>query len=185
MECQQESVVAELRELFRQKGGSMYGGEAVTQLQHGLQSGLFAEEEEATDATIAAAFLHDIGHLLHDLPENAPDDGIDDVHEKLASRWLSKKGFPQEVIEPIRLHVQAKRYLCTVDPSYQATLSEPSVQSMKLQGGLLNPEEIAAFEQHALFKQIIQVRRIDDRAKIKDLPTPDAEHYLKYVSAVL
>ena len=81
-----------------------------------------------------AALLHDVGHLLHDLPDDAPDDGIDDVHEQLGDHWL-KKFFVPAVCDPVRLHVDAKRYLCAVEPDYLATLSPPSLHSLRLQGG--------------------------------------------------
>ena len=174
-------VVSEIRRLFDRRGASMYGGESVTQLEHALQAAHLAEQEGADTATIAAAFLHDIGHLLHDLGEDSPDKGVDDVHEKLADDWLTTY-FPAEVTEPIRLHVAAKRYLCTVEPEYQDTLSEPSVVSLNLQGGLLSEQETSEFESHALFEQIVQVRRFDDMAKVVDMVTPDIEHFLGYVS---
>lgn len=174
------SVVGEIRRLFTLRGDSMYGGESVTQLEHGLQAAHMAESDGADTATIAAAFLHDIGHLLHDLEDDAPDKGVDDVHEQLADEWLTHY-FPPEVTEPIRLHVAAKRYLCTVEESYYQELSEPSIVSLKLQGGKLTNDEVKAFEQHPNFEQIIQVRRYDDRAKVVGMATSDMEHFLAYV----
>src|SRR5262245_30661022 len=70
----------EVLALFRARGGSRYGGESVSQLAHALQAAQRAENEGATPALISAALLHDIGHLLHDLSDDAPDQGIDDVH---------------------------------------------------------------------------------------------------------
>ncbi len=176
-----QDVVGEIRRLFDQRGGSMYGGESVTQLEHALQAASLAENAAASSATISAALLHDIGHLLHDLDDDAPDKGVDDVHEVLANEWLIKY-FPREVTEPVRLHVAAKRYLCTVESEYYDQLSEPSQVSFKLQGGALADEEVKEFEQHDLFEQIVQVRRYDDEAKIVDLATPDLEHFLQHVA---
>ena len=104
-------IVDEIQKLFEEHGGSLYGGEAVTQLEHALQAAMLAETEGASPALIAAALLHDIGHLLHNLPDDAPDADIDDVHEQLAHNLLCKN-FGPEVTEPVRMHVEAKRYLC-------------------------------------------------------------------------
>ncbi len=179
-----QNVVEEIRRLFDQRGGSMYGGESVTQLEHALQAASLAEKAEAGSATISAALLHDIGHLLHDLDDDAPDKGVDDVHEVLANEWLTKY-FPRDVTEPVRLHVAAKRYLCTVESEYYETLSEPSRVSFKLQGGALDEEEVREFEQHDLFEQIVHVRRYDDEAKIVDLQTPNLDHFLEHVAQCL
>ena len=175
-----DNVIHEIRQLFQLKGNSNYGGEEVTQLEHALQAATMAESEGADAATIAASLLHDIGHLLHELPEDAPDKDIDDVHEKRADQFLSDY-FPPQVTEPIRLHVAAKRYLCTVDPSYRSILSEPSIQSLMLQGGTLSAQEVEEFEAHEFHNAIVMVRRFDDRAKDPDMVTPDIEHFLPYV----
>jgi len=177
---EEHQVVAEIRDMFDKRGGLAYGGEAVTQLEHALQAATRVEAEQAAPATITAALLHDIGHLLHDLPKDAPIRGIDDSHEQLADRWLTRH-FPHEVTEPVRLHVQAKRYLCTVDPVYQQQLSEPSLVSLRLQGGLLSLAAVTDFEQHVHFTEIVRVRRCDDLAKVTDAETPDLEHFLGYV----
>lgn len=179
-----DDIVDKIRQLFNARGHSLYGGEAVTQLEHALQAAYLAEQAGADSPTIAAALLHDLGHLLHDLDDNAPEQGVDDVHEQLADEWLTKY-FPPEVTEPVRLHVAAKRYLCTVDPGYLEGLSEPSLLSLKLQGGLLTNEESQDFEQHSLFKQIVQVRRYDDQAKVEGMKTPEVEHFLRYVEECL
>ena len=181
MTSTESDVVTEIRQLFTRRGDSLYGGEAVTQLEHALQAAYLAEQEGAAPTTIAAALLHDIGHLLHDLEDDAPHQGVDDVHEKLADEWLADR-FSAEVKEPIRLHVAAKRYLCQADTDYLNGLSEPSKLSLQLQGGPYTEAEAKDFEQHQLFEQIVQVRRYDDLAKVANLPTPDLEHFLQYVS---
>lgn len=177
-------IVDKIRQLFNERGHSLYGGEAVTQLEHALQAAHLAEQAGDDSATIAAALLHDLGHLLHDLDDNAPEQGVDDVHEQLANEWLTNYFLPA-VTEPVRLHVAAKRYLCTVDPGYLEGLSEPSLLSLELQGGLLTNDESREFEQHSMFEQIVQVRRYDDQAKVVGLATPDVEHFLRHVEACL
>jgi phosphonate degradation associated HDIG domain protein len=177
-------VIDKIEELFRNKGGSLYGGEEVTQEEHALQAAKLAEESGASPAIIAAALLHDVGHLLHNLPDDAPDEGVDDVHEALGYRFL-QRWFGPEVAEPVRMHVDAKRYLCAVDPSYLATLSPPSVQSLELQGGPMSPSEVSDYEQQPFYAESLVVRRWDDQAKDPTLKTPPLAHYLQFLRAVL
>ncbi len=136
----------EIRRLFAERGDSAYGGEAVSQREHALQAAHFARQSGATPALITAALLHDVGHLLHRLPDDAPDDGVDDVHEDLGGRWLAR-WFGANVIEPVRMHVDAKRYLCAVEPAYRQQLSRASEVSLALQGGPMTSQEVRAFRE--------------------------------------
>lgn len=179
-----DQIAAEILRMFQAKGDSMYGGEGVTQLEHGLQAAKLAEDEGAGEALIVAALLHDIGHLLHDLPDTAPDEGIDDVHEDLAAKWLAGR-FPAEVLEPVRLHVESKRYLCATEPGYWEALSEPSKVSLELQGGRMSAEECEAFRRGDHFDAALRVRRWDDEAKVAGLETPPLEHYVSHISSVV
>lgn len=172
--------IAKIVDLFEQRGDSEYGGENVTQLEHALQCGMFAEREGASASLIVAALLHDIGHLLHDLPDDAPDNGVDDVHEELGHRYL-RRYFDDTVCEPVRLHVAAKRYLCAVDPEYFQRLSTPSVISLKLQGGSMTPAEVVEFESNPYFQDAVALRRWDDAAKIVDYETPPLHHFVTYL----
>jgi phosphonate degradation associated HDIG domain protein len=170
------NIVDEVIELFGRKGSAMYGGEAVTQLEHALQAAYLAELANAPPQLVAAALMHDIGHLIHNLPENASDRGIDDKHEVLGQKWLARYFVP-EVCEPVRLHVPAKRYLCSVESQYLAQLSPESFKSLNLQGGAMNDAEVGDFEKHPFYKQAVQLRRWDDEAKVVGMPTPAIEHY--------
>ena len=177
-------AVEAIRSLFAERGDSDYGGEAVSQREHALQAAALARREGAGAALITAALLHDVGHLLHNLPEDAPDRGVDDTHEALAARWLSR-WFGPEVIEPVRLHVDAKRYLCAVEPGYLQRLSEPSVVSLRLQGGPMSAEEVRRFEQEPGFRAAVAVRRWDDVAKVPGLDVPGLDHYRGCLERVL
>jgi phosphonate degradation associated HDIG domain protein len=176
--------VSHILECFRLRGDSGYGNEAVSQLEHALQAAYAAEQAGASPQLIAACLLHDVGHLLHDLPEDAPDQGIDDEHEQLGAAWLVEHFVP-EVVEPIRLHVAAKRYLCAVDSEYLSHLSPPSVKSLHLQGGPMTQSQSDHFELHPHFKAAVQLRRIDDQAKIPNLETPTLSHFEQYLSQSL
>ncbi len=170
-------------ELFQERGEAAYLGEPVSQTEHALQTAWCAEQASAGSALIAAALLHDVGHLLHDLPEHCALAGIDDAHEVRGERWLARY-FGPEVTEPIRLHVAAKRFLCATDPGYFSLLSEASLRSLKLQGGLFTAEEATQFRQNPYCEAAVALRRFDERAKVPELPTPPLEHFRPYLEAV-
>jgi phosphonate degradation associated HDIG domain protein len=173
-------VVAEVQHLFDSRGQSLYGGEAVTQLEHGLQSAALAERAGSTPALITAALLHDVGHLLHDLADDAPDHGIDDAHEQLGARW-ARRWFGPAVVRPLELHVAAKRYLCATDENYFKRLSPPSVLSLRLQGGPMSAAEVREFESDPHFADAVRLRHWDETAKVAGLETPPLDHFLGYV----
>ncbi len=170
------NVVDEICELFATKGHAAYIGEPVSQLEHALQSAHHAEQSGASDELIVAALLHDIGHLVHKLPDDCADQGIDDRHEALGQAWL-KKHFGPAVTEPIRLHVAAKRYLCATDADYHDQLSPASRQSLALQGGPFGNDETRDFESNPHFKDAVALRRWDDLAKVPELDVPPLDHY--------
>lgn len=176
-----QAIVKEIEHLFDSRGSSWYGGESISQLEHALQSAMFAEQEDASPEMIVAALLHDVGHLLHDLPEDIADEGIDDHHEVLGRRWLAKR-FPQQVSTPVEMHVAAKRYLCAKDPAYLESLSPASKLSLELQKGIMSEEETRQFEASPDFERAIQLRRWDDRAKIVGLETPKLDHFMTYIA---
>ena len=174
------SSVEAIIDLLESRGDSQYGGENVTQLEHALQAATLAERTQADAALISAALLHDIGHLLHNLPDHAPDDGVDDHHETSAGNFL-RKHFPPAVTEPVRLHVAAKRYLCAFEPGYLEQLSQPSIVSLKLQGGPMSPDEVATFKGLAFAEDAVRLRKWDDAAKIPNLVTPAVAHFEPYL----
>ncbi|MFA5246078.1 MAG: phosphonate degradation HD-domain oxygenase [Pedobacter sp.] len=177
-------AIQQIIQLFESKGDSMYGGEAVTQLEHALQTACLAQTEHAKDSLIVASLLHDIGHLLHDLPEMASDEGIDDVHEDLAANFLNRH-FNDDVIEPVKLHVQAKRYLCATEEGYYDLLSQPSKTSLEFQGGIMNAEEVEKFMANPYFRDAIALRKWDDLAKDPDFVTPDLSDFIPSLELTL
>jgi [1-hydroxy-2-(trimethylamino)ethyl]phosphonate dioxygenase len=177
------TTVDEILELFAQRGDSRYGGEAVSQRAHALQAATLAEQSGAAPDLIAAALLHDVGHLLHDLPADAPDRGTDDRHETTGWRFLQAR-FPPAVVEPVRLHVAAKRYLCAVDPEYLARLSRSSVVSLSLQGGPMSDREIDEFRENPFHDDAVRLRSWDDAAKDPELATPPLAHFAACLAEV-
>jgi phosphonate degradation associated HDIG domain protein len=163
-------------DLLAAGGGEAYFGEPVTVLEHSLQAAWFVQRKGAEDALVASALLHDLGHLLHDEGENAARRGLDTQHEELGVTALHGH-LPAAVLDPIKLHVAAKRYLCHAEPSYFASLSAASVESLALQGGPMAAEEAAEFLALPHARQAITVRRADDAAKVEGLAVPELKTY--------
>jgi phosphonate degradation associated HDIG domain protein len=171
-----EDPVEFVLRLFKERGDAAYIGEPVSQTEHALQTAWAAEQAGTSGALVAAALLHDVGHLLHDLPEDCALAGIDDAHEERGARWLSRH-FGPEVAEPVRLHVAAKRFLCATEPTYVGQLSEASLRSLQLQGGPLTPDESAQFRMRPHAEAAVMLRRLDEQAKVPGLHTPGLEHF--------
>ena len=167
-----DAVVERIERLFAERGAEEYHGEAVTQLEHALQTAQLAERAGADPQLIVAALLHDVGHLL----------GECDDHEALGYRYLTKY-FGPEVCEPVRLHVAAKRYLCTKDENYRAGLSPESQRTLLIQGGIMSDEELREFESNPYFEAAVELRRWDDAAKVPGLATKPFLHYLTLILA--
>ncbi len=178
------AIIDQIFDAFRRNGDALYdGGEVVTQSQHALQAAYFAESEGRSDTLVAAALLHDYGHVM-DAAEDSLEREADGRHELVWARFLEAY-FTPAVTEPGKLHVAAKRYLCATEDAYFATLSPVSVRSLELQGGPFTPEQVKAFEKNPYCQDAVQVRRYDERAKIPELVTPDFEHYRRYLEAGL
>ncbi len=175
------NTILDILAIIETKGACQYGGEAVTQHEHALQCAQLAEEAGAEPALVAAALLHDFGHLVN---RSADTDGpdVDDVHQYIAIPFL-RPFFPPAVLEPIRLHVEAKRYLCRVDPAYWAALSDCSKHTLELQGGIFSDHDAAQFIQRPHAADAVQLRRWDDRAKTPGLATPDCRHFVRVLEA--
>jgi phosphonate degradation associated HDIG domain protein len=174
------SLRQELLKVYAGRATKRYGLSAVNQLQHALQAAALAEADGCTPATVLASLLHDVGHMIHELGEDPAGRGIDDVHEELGGDWLAKHFVP-EVSEPVRLHVAAKRYLCTVESDYFGKLSADSVRSLNLQGGLMSADEVTAFRKHPQWEEAVRLRRYDEGAKDPQASTPDFDHFLRHV----
>jgi phosphonate degradation associated HDIG domain protein len=176
--------LALIKRLFAEHGANQYFGEPVSQLEHALQTADMAVGSGASDALVVAALLHDVGHLVHGQPESIADEGIDARHEEEGYRFLSQF-FGPDVVEPVRLHVSAKRYLCAVDEQYMRQLSRASAQSLALQGGPMNAVEAAEFAWAPHAHDAVILRVWDDAAKRPGVEVPPLETYLLYLERVL
>jgi gamma-butyrobetaine dioxygenase len=164
-------------ELFAGTGARDPMGEPVPIGEHMLQAGALAEAAGAAAALVAAALLHDIGHLL------GGDDG-EERHGASGARWLSQ-WFGDAVTEPVRLHVPAKRYLCAADPGYLALLSAESVRTLSMQGGPMTAAEVASFEALPFYGDAVAVGRWDDQAKDPAVTAPRFAHFVPLLEALV
>ncbi|MEO8345975.1 MAG: phosphonate degradation HD-domain oxygenase [Betaproteobacteria bacterium] len=163
--------------LFARKGGRAYDGEPVTQLEHALQTASHAERDGAGTALITAALLHDLGHLLNDQGESPTLRGVDDLHQFIALPFL-RALFPEDVLAPVALHVEAKRYLCATRPDYHESLSADSKRSLVLQGGVFAASQAAEFIARPYARDAVRVRLWDDLAKVEGMATPPLAHFV-------
>jgi [1-hydroxy-2-(trimethylamino)ethyl]phosphonate dioxygenase len=170
------NVADEVIALFQHRGAVAYFGESVSMIEHALQAAYFAHAAATPPALILAALLHDVGHLIDDVPDDLADWTVDAHHERVGSRWLAKR-FRPEVSEPVRLHVPAKRYLLATDAEYFAKLSPASVVTLKLQGGPMAAREVAEFATERFCKEAVLLRQCDDQGKVAGLKTPGLDDY--------
>jgi [1-hydroxy-2-(trimethylamino)ethyl]phosphonate dioxygenase len=168
-------IVDRIFDLFARHGANDYG-EAVSQEAHALQAAHFAVLDRAPDTLIAAALIHDIGQFIEDAGEAAEQDGRDGRHEHLGASFLAPH-FPAAVVAPIRLHVDAKRYLCAVEPGYLQELSGASLLSLSLQGGPFSDATATAFRTDPHWQAAVRLRRYDDLGKEPDLIVAPLESY--------
>ena len=170
-------TIADIELLFARHGGEQYSGEPVTQLEHALQTAHLAEQSDAGDPLVTACLLHDLGHLLNHRGETPTLRGIDDTHQYYALPFL-RGLFPADVLDAIKLHVDAKRYLCKVDAGYYERLSADSKRSLALQGGVFDESSAAAFLALPGARDAVMLRHWDDLAKQAGLATPTLAHFL-------
>ena len=173
-----------IADLFDGPGARDYLGEAVTIGEHMRQAGALAEAARAPAPLVAAALLHDVGHLRSEprggLGASSPRDSTDAGHGTGGARWLGQ-WFGPAVTEPVRLHVAAKRYLCATEPGYFGLLSPESVRTLARQGGPMTPEQAAAFEALPYARDAVAVRRWDDQAKDPAVTPPEFDHFRELI----
>ena len=171
-----DDIVDFILDLFAHQGANEYMGEAVTMSQHMEQSAACAQADGAGDELVIAALLHDIGHFIGEHPIDALENGIDNIHETVGADFL-RAHFPDNVSEPVRLHVAAKRYLCATDPDYFDRLSAASVNSLNVQGGPMTAAEVQAFEANPHHREAVKLRLYDDDGKVAGLDIKPVTDY--------
>lgn len=179
--------IPDIEQLLGSRATIWYGQEAVSQLDHALQCAHLAEQADETPETVVAALLHDLGHMLNAERDPVADADAppekDDLHQYVALPFL-RSLFPDAVLEPIKLHVDAKRYLCAVDAGYWEALSPASKHSLELQGGRYDEEQVRSFEALTFYSEAVRLRRYDDLAKVPGHITPPLAHYATLMEQV-
>ena len=169
-----------LESIFTTRGAWEYLGEEVSIAEHMIQAAMRAEESSPSDLLIVAALLHDIGHLVQTQSE-AED--WDRDHDVVGAAYLAPH-FGPAVVEPVRLHVQAKRYLCLVEPGYRERLSPASVHTLSLQGGVMSTQEAKTFESNSHHRGAVQIRRWDDSGKNEGISIRTFSHFRATIERV-
>jgi predicted HD phosphohydrolase len=174
----QQPIVEHLLDLLGSMADHAYG-ERVDMLQHSLQSAACARDSGADDDLIVATLLHDIGHVLGEAGQwGRPD------HAEVGARYL-QQWLPPAVVEPIRGHVAAKRYLVATDPGYLAELSPASVESLREQGGPFDTLQAAEFAAQPYADEATRLRRWDDDGKVTGLDVRPLDDYRDLLAATL
>ncbi|MBT5433306.1 MAG: metal-dependent phosphohydrolase [Alphaproteobacteria bacterium] len=179
-----DNVVDKLAALFEAIKDASYLGEPVAIGEHMLQGAACARRDGADDALVAAILLHDVGYYVDSDPGNDNESVADKRHDRAAPRVL-EPFFPPAATEPIRLHVDAKRYLCAVEPSYYDRLSDASIHTMSLQGGIMSAEQAEAFAANPHCEDAVRLRRWDEEGKSPDAVVPGFEHYRVMLEALV
>jgi phosphonate degradation associated HDIG domain protein len=174
--------ISDICVLFARKGGRAYAGEPVNQIEHALQTAMRAEDDGAGPALVTAALLHDLGHLLNDQGESPTLRGVDDLHQYAALPFL-RALFADDVLVPIRLHVDAKRYLCAKRSGYYDALSLDSKRSLALQGGIYSQADADIFAARIGATRAVELRVWDDSAKTAGAKTPPLAYFMRVMQA--
>jgi len=160
---------------------SLYIGESLTISEHMIQTAMLAEKNKCSDDLICSSLLHDYGHFVIEDPNQLVTDKIDGRHEIIGANYL-KNFFHNKIIEPISLHVEAKKYLSR-DKKYFDSLSEASKISLKLQGGAMSDLEVKKFEKNKNYENAIKLRKFDEGAKQKNIKVKNIKDYIDLLNS--
>ena len=85
----------------------------------------------------------------------------------------------------VEKHVDAKRYLVTIDEKNYDNLSDASKKTLEYQGGKMSDYELTAMEKDDDFLNILKVRKHDDKGKNEDQEIPDIETFIPLIRKYL
>jgi len=171
-------TVTDVLDLLQTQGQACPATAGVSQLDHALQCAYLAEIAGEQTETVVACLLHDLGRLLMAREPNheRPGAHADEVHPHIVQPFLQGL-FPEAVLEPIRLHVQAKRYLCLIEPSYQDRLSPAARDRLQRQGGAFTEAQAEHYIAQPFAIEATRLRRYDDLAKVPGKRMPGLTHF--------
>jgi predicted HD phosphohydrolase len=151
-------------------------GDPIDILDHGLQcADELARVAPGDEELQVAGLVHDLGHTVEGW--HAIDHG--EVGGAFVAPLLGDR-----VARIVALHVAAKRYLVTTDPTYGGVLSEGSTTSLAMQGGPMDPGAVSAFEAEPHSGDAVTLRRADEAAKVVGRVVPGLDRWAPAVARV-
>ena len=176
-------MLDQIASLYTSELANQFYAEDVTEANHACQTAELATASDSAKELVSAAFLHDIGHLL--VGEYSTKETLDQdfQHEVVGCEFL-KQHFDNSVVEPIRLHVEAKRYLCATDTDYLDNLSPASKRSLEVQGGVMSKDEASEFEKLPHASESIKLRKWDDQAKVPNARPASVQHWINLIGTL-
>jgi 2-amino-1-hydroxyethylphosphonate dioxygenase (glycine-forming) len=172
-----KKITHSLISILKKSATTDYIGEEISQLEHALQAAYHANLISSTgQELIIAALFHDIANQTKDLFKlDGNEFGVFD-HGPHGATFLKKLGFSEKVCTLVKEHATAKRYLVR-NKKYYDKLSYASQQTLIQQGGSMTSKEAQNFEKCKYFKDMVNIRYCDDKAKDPNLTVPDIEYY--------
>ncbi len=178
-----QSIFDEIQSLFETAKAKEYLGEDITLIEHMVQCGDLAKLNRAPDWLVVAALLHDLGHILIPDAQEAQDAGSDRHHDEVGASWLAQR-FPSNVVQAVKLHVDAKKYLVATNPEYFEKLSDSSKKTLGIQGGAFSAKECEEFLRQDFANEAIQLRLWDDAAKVRGMSDASLDRFRHEIQKV-
>jgi predicted HD phosphohydrolase len=178
-----QSIFDEIFGLFETAKAQEYLGEDITLIEHMVQCGDLAKSSRAPDWLVVAALLHDVGHILIPDAQEAQDAGSDRHHDEVGASWLALR-FPNNVVQAVKLDVDAKKYLVATNPEYFEKLSDASKATLKIQGGAFSARECEDFLRQDFADEAVQLRLWDDAAKVRGMSDATLDRFRDVIEKV-
>lgn len=162
--------VEDIIHLYNTSKAVNYFGEIVSKREHMIQTAILAQDNMESEQVILACLLHDIGHLLKNDDMNGL--GVQN-HGIIGKQYLEEMGMNKKVCKLVEKHIDAKRYLVSIDKTYYEKLSDVSNNKLEYQGGKMNVNEIETFEKDLDMLELLAIEYYDEngkKKKVKDLP---------------